>query len=176
MVYLHWWIQRMWQMGRKKAFKIKTPPHQAWIFSTLCMGKGTTKINRRKTSRTVKEMYIQVTKKWLKILDAVRTYMPRTEYIDVWGILTGLEWAETVLAADGDRETTGLMSWGKVPLATTSWTLSFAFCRMLIACWCVIVWSRACPLIARIWSASFSFPSLSRMCKQGRGRQNKQTR
>lgn len=59
---------------------------------------------------TVKEMYKQVTKKSLKILDAVNAYMPRTEYTDVWGILTGLEWAETVLAADGDRETTGLMS------------------------------------------------------------------
>lgn len=98
-----------------------------------------------------------------------KQYTPRSDYTDTWVILTGLEWAETVLAADGDRETTGLMSWGKLPLATTSWTLSFAFCRMLIACWCVIVWSRACPLIARIWSASFSFPSLSHMHQQGRG-------
>lgn len=49
-------------------------------------------------------------KKSLKILDAVNAYMPTSEYTDVWGILTGLEWAETVLAADGDRETTGLMS------------------------------------------------------------------
>lgn len=83
-------------------------------------------------------------------------------------VLTGLEWAEIVLAADGERETMGLISWGNEPLATISWTLSLAFCRMLIACWCVIVWSSACPLIARIWSVSFNLPSLSRNEKEGK--------
>lgn len=71
-----------------------------------------------------------------------------------------------VLAADGDRDTAGLVSWGSEPLAITSWTLSLAFCKMLIACWCVIVWSSACPLIARIWSVSCNLPSLSRMKKK----------
>lgn len=63
-----------------------------------------------KNLKNCKEMYIQATKKCLKILDAVSAYMSRNEHTDIWGILTGLEWAETVLAADGDGETTGLIS------------------------------------------------------------------
>lgn len=56
------------------------------------------------------KIYKQVTVKNAKILYDLSTYTPPELNTDTWGILTGLEWAETVLAADGDRETTGLMS------------------------------------------------------------------
>lgn len=67
-------------------------------------------INRRKTSRTVQERTNKLQKITQKAICSAYTCTSRTEYTDVWAILTGLEWAETVLAADGDRETTGLMS------------------------------------------------------------------
>lgn len=47
------------------------------------------------------------------VLGTVSLHEPRTENIHcpyIHDVLTGLEWAETVLAADGDRETTGLIS------------------------------------------------------------------
>lgn len=55
-------------------------------------------------------MYIKFTKSYSKGYMQQLICTSRTEYTDVWATLTGLEWAETVLAADGDRETTGLMS------------------------------------------------------------------
>lgn len=67
-----------------------------------------------------------------------------------------------MLAAEGVRDTTGLDSWGIGPLATVSPTLSKAFCRMPMACWWVTFLSSGWPLMARIWSASLSFPSLRR--------------
>lgn len=75
---------------------------------------------------------------------------------------TALELADSVLAAEGVRDTAGLVSWGIGPLATVSCTLSEALCRMPIACWWVTVWSRGWPLMAKIWSASLSFPSLQK--------------
>lgn len=65
-----------------------------------------------------------------------------------------------MLAAEGVRDTTGLDSWGIGPRATVSPTLSEAFWRMPMACWWVTFLSSGWPLMARIWSASRSFPSL----------------
>lgn len=78
-----------------------------------------------------------------------------------WGFVgTAVELADSVLAAEGVRDTAGLASGAMGPLATVSSTRAEALCRMPMACWWVTVWSRGCPLMARIWSASLNFPSL----------------
>lgn len=65
-------------------------------------------------------------------------------------VFTALELADRVLAAEGVRDTAGLVSWGMGPLATVSWTLSEVLCRRPMACWWLTVWSRIFPLMAKI--------------------------
>lgn len=150
-----------WLCAERQKQECEKLPLQMKLYSAICLKcrKILCKYLLTWGRRTVNlQMYKRVT---LKLQPPTSRHKRRyINFPSESNVLTGLEWAEIVLAADGDRETTGLMSWGKEPLATTSWTLSFAFCRMPIAWWCVIVWSRGCLFIARIWSASCSLPSL----------------
>lgn len=54
-------------------------------------------------------------------------------------IYTALECADSVLAAEGVRDTMGLVNWGMGPRATMSCTFSEALCRRPMACWWLTV-------------------------------------